>query len=256
MALIGANGGLIGSRRSSDLFTAPGLWTANEQVLLRRAATWPVTGDPNFSSVSLLLHMDGTNGSTTFTDNSVDNRAITANGGATVSTAQSKYGGASAFFNGTTDSLSFSDPGLGTGDFTIELWFRTASSVQYAQFVGNESPGYTLLINNSSSTSGDIGLYTAAGFVCATSGTDYGDDAWHHVALTRSGTSVTIWVDGVSRATGTSGSSFSGQTNFIGRNNFFTPRNLIGYIDDLRITKGVARYSATFTPPTAAFPDA
>jgi hypothetical protein len=127
--------------------------------------------------------------------------------------------------------------------------------VQYAQFIGNESTGYTFLINNASSTAGDIALYNGGVFVCATSGIDYGDDAWHHLALTRLGTAVTIWVDGVSRATSTSSASFSGQTNFVGRNNAYSPRNLVGYIDDLRITKGVARYTANFTPPTAAFPD-
>lgn len=255
MPLIGANGGLLGSQRTTTTSTGVGLWTPNEQVLLRRANTWPRPDDPYAANVSLLLHMDGSNGSTTFTDNSSSPRTVTANGGAAVSTAQSKFGGASVYFNGTSDSLSFTDPALGTGDFTIEMWFKTTSSVQYAQLIGNESTGYSLLINNASSTAGDIALYLG-GLVCATSGTSYRDDAWHHIAVTRSGTSVTIWIDGVSCATATSSGSFSGQTNYVGRNNVYTPRNFVGYIDELRITKGVARYTSTFTPSTTAFPNA
>lgn len=253
MPLIGANGGLVGVQRTSGGGQARGVWVPNEQVLFRRQDKW--IGDSDFSSISLLLHMDGSNGSTTFTDSGPKATSVTANGGVSVSTAQFKYGGASAFFNGTTDSLSFADPALGTGSFTIEFWFKTASSVQYAQFIGNEGPGYSLLINNSSSTAGDIALYNGS-LLCATSGTDYGDDAWHHLALTRSGTSITIWIDGASKATATSGASFSGQTNYIGRNNAYSPRNLVGYIDELRITKGVARYTGAFTPPAESFANA
>jgi len=253
--MIGLNGGLLGAQRSTNTSTAPGVWTANEQALLKRASAWPRTDDPYAASVSLLLHMDGSNGSTTFADSSSSPKTVTANGGVIVSTAQSKFGGASAYFNSTTDSLSFADPALGTGDFTIEMWFKTASSVQYAQLIGNESSGYSLLMNNASSTAGDIALYNGS-LVCASSGTSYRDDAWHHVAVTRLGTALTIWVDGVSKATATSSASYSGQTNYVGRNNVYAPRNFVGYIDELRITKGVARYTATFTPSTTAFPNA
>lgn len=251
--MLGLNGGLLGAQRTSGGGQAQGVWAPNEQVLFQRQNKW--IGDANFSSISLLLHMDGSNGSTTFTDSGPRSISVTANGGASISTANFKYGAASAFFNSTTDSLSFADPALGTGDFTIEFWFKTASSVQYAQFIGNESPGYSLLINNSSSTAGDIALYNGS-LVCATSGTDYGDDMWHHLALTRSGTSITIWIDGASKATATSNASFSGQTNYIGRNNAFSPRNFVGYIDDLRITKGLARYTGTFSAPANQFPNA
>jgi len=81
--------------------------------------------DTYYSNVSLLLHCDGSNGSTTFTDNSPSPKTVTANGNASVSTAQSKFGGASAVFDGTGDYLSLdgsSGFAFGTGDFTIEFW--------------------------------------------------------------------------------------------------------------------------------------
>lgn len=222
------------------------------------ASVTPAVGDSLFSSVELLLHMDGSNGSTTFTDSSGTPKTITVGGGAAISTAQSKFGGASLYLNGSTDSLSFADVALGTGDFTVEMFFKTASSVQYAQLIGNESgggsSGYTVLINNNSSTGGQIAVYRQGNLVLTSSSGDWSDDAWHHIALVRSGTTVTLWLDGTSYGTATDGNSYSGGTYYIGRNNEFAPRNLIGYIDEVRITKS-ARYTSAFTPTTTAFPN-
>jgi hypothetical protein len=81
-----------------------------------------IPDDPNYASVSLLLHMDGTNGSTVFTDLSPVPKVVTRFGDAQISTAQSKFGGSSAYFDGTGDYLtvaSSADFGFGTGDFTI-----------------------------------------------------------------------------------------------------------------------------------------
>ena len=81
-------------------------------------------------------------------------------------------------------------------------------------------------------------------------------DTWHHVAFTRLGTSYNVWVDGVSSATSTfSGLSGASGTSYIGYRGSDTIELLDGRIDDLRITKGVCRYTGAFTPPTAAFPD-
>jgi hypothetical protein len=251
--MLGFNGGLMGVRRKQDP-TTPGLWFPNERAII-------VGSDSYWDNVSLLLHMDGSNGSTTFTDSSSNALTVTANGNAQISTAQSKFGGASGYFNGTSDSLTFTDPALGTGGFTIEMWIKTNSSVQYAQLIGNEASGgfsgYTLLINNDNASGGNVALYISGSLVASSSTGDWSDDTWHHVALTRSGTSVTIWTDGTSNGTGTSSASMNGSSLcYVARNNEVSPRNVIGYIDDLRITKGVARYTANFTPPGAAFPDA
>src|SRR5690606_34123168 len=88
----------------------------------RRIATGPSSTDPYWSSVSSLLHFNGSNGSTTFTDEK--GVGWTASGDAEISTAQSKFGGSSLSLDGTGDWLDASNAGFtfGTGDFTIEAW--------------------------------------------------------------------------------------------------------------------------------------
>jgi hypothetical protein len=247
--MLGFNGGLLGKKRKQEA-TTPGLWFPNERAIIAGF-------DPYWDNTSILLHMDGSNGSTTFTDSSTNAVAVTANGNAQISTAESKFGGASCFLNGTSDSLTFTDPALGTGDFTIEMWLKSSGNVQFAQIIGNEvsggTSGYTFVINNNSSTGGQLALYRAGALVVSSSTGDWTDNSWHHIALVRSVNSFTIYTDGSANGTGTNTGSMNGTaTAYVGRNNSFAPRNLVGYIDDLRITKGVAR---TITVPTAAFPD-
>ncbi len=99
--------------------------------------------DPN---TKLLLHMDGSNGSTNFVD-SAQSRSVTANGNAQISTSQYKFGGASGYFDGSGDYLTVPDSSdwtFGTGDFTIDLWVRF-SALQDSSFVSQTylaSPGY------------------------------------------------------------------------------------------------------------------
>jgi len=222
------------------------------------AVTPALPSDPYFSSVALLLHMDGTG--STFVDSSGTPKTITAVG-ATQSAADSMWGGKSAFFNGAGHYLEVPGVNIGTGDFVIEMWFKTSSSVQYAQLIGNESSGssegFSLLINNDSSTGGQVAFYRG-GLVVSTSSGDWSDDQWHYLALSRSGTTVRLYIDGAIASTGTSSASLTSSASmFVGYNNAFPPRNVVGYIDDLRITVGSARgmTGATVTVPTAAFPD-
>jgi hypothetical protein len=195
--------------------------------------------DPFWNQTELLLPLD-----TDFRDYSRNKRDTFTGGGVSISSAQSKWGKASAYFNGTTDGVYARDVGIGTGDFTVEMFFKSASSVQYAQLIGNENPGFTLLANNDSGSGGQVACYAPSGLIVSSSAGDFTDDAWHHVALGRSGTSVSLWLDGTRLGTATSSDSFSGQDLWVGRNNSITPRNLVGYIQDVRITKA-ARYSGS-----------
>ena len=222
------------------------------------SAVTPVAGDPLFNNVALLLPMDGTG--STFVDSSGTPKTITAVG-ATQSATHSMWGGKSAYFSGTGDYLSFPSVSIGTGDFAIEMWFKTNSSVAYAQLIGNESAGsatgFSLLINNDSSAGGQIALYRGGIIVSSSSG-DFSDDQWHYLAISRAGSTVRLYLDGTLQSTGTSSENFnSSAATFVGRNNVFSPRNVVGYIDDLRITVGSARNytGSTITVPVAAFPD-
>jgi hypothetical protein len=216
-----------------------------------------IVADPNFASVSLLLHMNGSNGSTTFTDTSATAHTITVFGDAQVTTTSPKFGTGALLLDGAGDYLSapsHSSLTFGTGDFTIEAWVRfdTVSTRQYI-FSQRDTGGFTLYLLADGRLSGlapGLNTVTEASATMAV-------DTWHHVAFTRSGTSYNVWVDGVGSSTATfSGLNGASGTSYIGYRGSDTIELLDGRIDDLRITKGVARYTATFTPPTAAFPDA
>ena len=223
--------------------------------------------DTNFSSVQLLLHLDGTNGSTTFTDSSNNALTVTPFGNAQISTAQSQFGGASALFDGSDDYLIVTEvAGLepGSGDLTWEMWIRTTNSTQYATLMSRTPASFasgmwSLMMNHNSSAAGDLALYVAnfstGAPLLLTSGVNVRDGSWHHVAVVRNGSAWTLYVDGTSRATNTWGGTIADITGsiYIGRDQFYI-RDYTGHIDELRITHGVARYTANFTPPTSAFP--
>jgi hypothetical protein len=212
--------------------------------------------DPNFSSVSLLLHMDGSNGSTAFIDTSATAHSITVFGDAQVTTTSPKFGTGALLLDGTGDYLSApSHPSLtfGSGDFTIEAWvrFNTVSARQYI-FSQRDTGGFALYLL----ADGRLGGLSPGSNSTTQASATMAVNTWHHVAFTRSGTSHNVWVDGVGSPTGTFSDSGESGTSYIGYRGSGTVELLDGRIDDLRITKGVARYTATFTPPTQSFPDA
>jgi hypothetical protein len=230
--------------------------------------SWVITGsektlvDPQFGSVSLLLHGNGTNGSTTITDSSSNALTLTRGGSAppVISTAQSKFGGASIFLNGSV-AISYLDIPASSlfsfpSDFTFECWIYVltqgagfGSSV--IETAGNFTNGLVLR--------GD-GTQTNWAWTVGGSGISGGAltlNAWNHLAVSRSGSTIRVFRDGVQQGTATNSTPISptGGASRIGDGILVPSRQVNGYIDDLRITKGIARYTANFTPPTAQFPD-
>lgn len=211
--------------------------------------------DPNFSNVSLLLHMDGSGA--TFTDSSGTPKTITAYGNATQSAAQSKWGGKSAYFDGTGDYLSVGAStafGFGTGDFTIEYWhYPVQNSGNETHIDTRDSDSGNWLVLGKSS-GGAVRCYDGSS---VRTGGSMDLNAWNHIAWVRSAGANTLYLNGTSVITfSNSGDAGSSRGLTIGSNVLTSAENTNGYIDDLRITKGVARYTANFTPPAAAFPDA
>jgi hypothetical protein len=230
--------------------------------------SWVITGsektpvDQQFGSVSLLLHGNGTNGSTTITDSSRFANTVTAVGNAQISTAQSKFGGASIALDGSGDYLSvpanagFSFNGA-TENFTIEFWsYYTgpSSGVSNAQFVGTQ-PVTSAFVSNGwfvATQGNNYRWFTSAG----AGGYDMAltPNQWQHVAVVCNSGAIKMYVDGIGSAwTLSSNINYSLSAPLI--IGAYNSTYVNGYIDDLRITKGVARYTANFTPPTAPFPD-
>lgn len=259
-------GGYIGIGPASPTTnSAVGIWPLHLQYYYKRNGMWPFAGDQYFADVSLLMHMNGTNASTTFTDSSGNAFTATAYGNAQISTAESKFGNASGKFDGNGDYVQITSANaleLGGGDFTIELWYyHDGGNQTFAGLVGKGAVGSTAS-DAWSLEFGGTGLIFVAwadnnqSIQCAKPA----DNAWHHVAVTRAGNTLRLFTDGTVQST-LGGVSYTIATNnsgplVIGGGAYApTTRSFSGYIDELRITKGVARYTANFTAPTAPFAD-
>jgi hypothetical protein len=174
--------------------------------------------------------------------------------GAKLSTAVSKFGGSSMSFDGTNDQIQtpIIQP-FGTGNLTIEFWIYpldTASRYIFSFGEGwSPADGVSLIQYN--------GNYA---FTCGSAGGANAGQAveingWHHIAIVRNGTAVNFYYDGISKSSGTDSTNLTASKLDIGY--AFTGGSwgpFYGYMDDFRITKGYARYTANFTPPTTAFP--
>jgi hypothetical protein len=224
--------------------------------------SWLITGTEKtpvdqlgIHNVSLLLHGDGTNGSTTITDSSPTPKTVTAVGNAQISTAQSKFGGSSLLFDGSGDYLTTSASerlDFGTQDFTIELWHRFSDISADRAFIGNDTPTRIdfLWRTGTGINVGRINIAFDSTFAWSPT-----VNVWYHIAISRSGSSLRAFVDGSQiGSTATNTNNYSASGCLIGASTA-AARFCNGYIDDLRITKGIARYTANFTPPTASFPD-
>lgn len=233
-----------------------------EPTRLRLSRISVTTTDTNISNVSLLLHGDGPNGSTTITDTSYSPKTVTAFGDAKISTAQSKFGGASIAFDGVGDYLTVpSNAGwaFGTGNFTIESWVYLTQSQRHTLLaVGFQISGIAINIDSNGTIPPGPSIQ-----ICR-SGTAVDNwfqrsiplNTWFHLAICRSGSSVSAFYDGVQI-----GSSQTNSTNFaqgelvVGYDGNKVDFPFKGNLDELRITKGIARYTSNFTPPTAPYPD-
>ncbi|CAB4178454.1 Concanavalin A-like lectin/glucanases superfamily [uncultured Caudovirales phage] len=218
-------------------------------------------GMASIDNVALLLHMDGTNGSTTFTDSSSNNLTVTA-ANATISTTQAKYGGSSGSFTGTSSNAVVPSSTLfnfGVGDFTIECWIYWLG--------GGGSPGAIFTTAFPTDSQGVfIGLLSSGAFNylagngtwafnSTTTSNAISANQWYHLAYVRSGSTFTVYVNGVASGSTTSSPTLTNSNNqaLIGGRNVLG-QYFRGFIDDLRVTKGTARYAANFTP-TGPFPN-
>jgi hypothetical protein len=188
-------------------------------------------------------------------DNAMMNDLETV-GNAQISTSVKKYGTGSIAFDGSGDALlpvSSPNLALGSGDFTVELWVYIVSSTSTFNEIldwrkSGNSNGIALIY-----TASALQVFNAITGLYIITAPTASLNTWYHVAIVRSGSTVTMYINGTSVGTATLSSNLtSDQVNigrYFGGSDYFN-----GYIDDLRITK-YARYTATFTAPTTAFAD-
>lgn len=206
--------------------------------------------DPFYNDTVLLLRA---NANDTFTDVSKNGYSITANGTVS-STATAKFGGRSASFNGSSQFLSLADNDDWdfTGDFTVESWVYLNSVNQngtiVSQYAGAGSIGFNFQFR---SDFGGSYIVSSGDTIQIGRGAINTGNTWVHVAVSRSGTNLRMFFDGVQQGeTVTDSTSFSGSTVplTIGRLPSFNVHYLNGFLQDLRLTKA-ARYTSNFTPP-------
>ena len=215
------------------------------------------------SFTKALLHFNGVDASTTFTDES--GKTWTARGNAQIDTAQSKFGGSSYLSDGTTDWIDTPDSAdfdIGAGDFTFDFWVRFNSvAAQQAFFSHDENVAgnraYQLSWNNATNLISFA--YTTTGSVPFTSidlSWTPSTNTWYHVEVVRSGNNFYIFIDGTQIGTTQtlSATIFNCthvfQIGVIGSTGL---RSLNGWIDEFRFSKGIARHTANFTPPTSPY---
>lgn len=220
--------------------------------------------DPSFSNVVLLCHFDGTNGSTTVVDSSSAAHVITGSASLPLSTAQAKFGASSLSHPTSAGQITTPDSPdwcFGSGQFTVELWIYPTVAISgtatiLAQWIAAPNLGWIFGFNGSSlwfpysTTGSDVATFVAGTFVPTVG-------AWSHIAADRdAGNNTRLYANGAVIANWLVNPTFfdSSAPLYIGNDGSST-QGFVGYMDDLRITKGVARYAGAFTPPTAPFPD-
>jgi hypothetical protein len=212
------------------------------------AASGVVT--PSALDVALLLHFDGTNGSTTFTDSSPSAATFGVVLGSPSLSSPGKFG--SAAFSGNGGAIA---SGVGqipdlTADWTAEAWVYRPAGTGNATVVNlsasGGAPGFHMWVGGDSQLRWDDGAQE-----CATGGA-VPFDQWSHIAACRSGGVTTIYIDGIAAATTTIAAIPGPYRAFIGAyGDLLFYSNML--IDELRVVKGTAVYTANFTPPTAPF---
>ena len=231
-------------------------------------------GDANFSKVTALLPFDGTNGATSTTDSSDSGHTVTFGGDAEISTAQSKFGGSSLSLDGNGDyvDLPQSTNQFVSDDLTIEFWFRINSGAG-SETVGLFGTYYTTpsgkgMLMQTSATYTSVFFQWMYGsgtgddwaYLNRTQGTRtaLSNNTWYHVAVTRSGNTWRLFLNGTQEDSVTQSGQVTdaGSTTRLGNYgpSATASHGLNGYIEDFRITKGLARYTSNFTAPTSAHP--
>lgn len=225
----------------------------------------PYYDTPDTGDVVFLMHADGADGSSTFTDVSASANTCTAQNGITVTTSNPKFGTGSVLSSGSggaqVNVTSSTDLSMGSGDFTVECWAALTSVSGLSRGIigkGNDmyntTMGFYIFVESSSIRAR---ICNGTTFLTLVGGIVFGSlDTYIHVALVRSGNDFTLYANGAEAATGTLSGSLptNSDSMYIAGNP--SENGIIGLIDEVRVTKGTALYTgSTYTIPTAAFSD-
>jgi hypothetical protein len=201
------------------------------------------------------LLLNGTNAG--IIDKSQAAKSITLNGDVKSSTTQSKYLSSSMYFDGTGDYVQTNTSdlyNLGTDQFTAECWMNVSDDTQHALFYfmngGSDVLGVFYYHTNNSLGVVGSGAWITGNVGSGSNHNVLNPNQWHHVAISRDATTFRAFVDGTQVYSGSNSGNFGSNLIRIASHQYSA--DLYGYISDFRFTKGLAHYTANFTPPTAA----
>ena len=223
----------------------------------------PIGGIDSYTK--LMLHMDDTG----LTDSSFSDHTPTLNGDVVRSASQSKFEGYSGYFDGDTDYISFanhSDFDFGSGDFTIDTWIYPLSIAAggnilltknnvvgwrpFELMIEVQGAGIKFKAFASDGSDWDINL----------SSSELTLNQWYHVAFVRSGSDFYLFINGTQEDTGSWAGSLmvTSVPIYVGGHLYYSTGvfNIDwfdGYIDELRVSKGIARWTSNFTPETGPY---
>lgn len=249
-----------------DVTVNGGIDMTQKAGLAPNGMTVPLIITPSVTSTattSSLLHFDGADGSTVFTD--AQGRTWTGAGNARLVTAQLKFGTASLFCDGTGDWITtpaFDDFSYGYDDFTVDYWARfnvvgTNLFMFGARSSATASTG-SVEVNKNGSNLITLNYVLAGQTAVSTSGTTaITSGVWYHIAVVRNGSLLTVYLNGNVEVQANIGNAplQRSQANFtIGADGPYGSGNSMnGWMDEFRVVKGRAMYTAPFTPPVAAY---
>lgn len=217
--------------------------------------------DPFFANVISLIHWDGAEGSTSFTDQIAGRTWTNGTNGGKLTTTGQLFGSAALLFSGSSNNQintdTHADWGYGTGNFTIEFWVYMPSVpstvMLWDQRVSATNPAPALFKQGSNL------IYYVSGGVRISATSPLVASAWQHLAVCRSGSSTRLFHNGIQVGSTwtTDSTNYAANRARIGTNadtagGFGT---FTGMYDDIRVTKGVARYTENFIPPSEPFPN-
>lgn len=232
------------------------------QVRYRSASDAGLINSGNDEYTKLLLHFDGSDGSTTFTDSSSSAHTVTPSGNAQLDTAYYKFGTASGLFDGSGDLLTTPDSedwNFGSDDFTIEGWVRLNAD-STGRLAGQASSGggnCAFDIYYEASDNKFKGAITTDGSTRTTASTTgtLSLNTFHHIAFIRHGNNLYVALDGtLGTAADVTGVTVynSGESLGIGSLGAYSSQTLNGWIDEVRISN-YARWTEDFTPPDGPY---
>jgi len=216
------------------------------------------------NETKLLLHFDGSNDSTNFIDSSNSRHIVTALDGAKLKTDTKKFGTASGLFDGSGDCLSIPDSAdwdFGSGDFTIDFWMKLGSVGGNDMIFGqSDDVSNRILISIDGASGQDIYVQVKSADLNVNISNAHGivDSNFHHVAVVRYGNVWNLYIDGTSIGNVTDAGTMTNMSDEIyiggattdgGSTFFYFP----GYLDEFRISKGIARWTSNFTPQESPY---